>query len=481
VNWLSPIILADVLLLLIASGLQGATTNRFVQRRLRFSVVLLLVSLGLIAAFGAPSLRLMLQDFAPLPGLLFAAALINTLVSTLLNPLRQDRVSDRFPHIVQDALFVGVFFATATFIFRESWTASAVSAVVVGFAAQDTLGNAFAGLGIQIEKPFRVGHWIKVGEFEGRVEQVTWRATKVHTRVGTYVILPNNVISKESITNYSEPILPMRIHVDVGATYLKTPNEVKAALQEAMAQAPLVLSSPPPDVLVQDFANSAITYRARFWIAEFERDERARDQVRTAIYYSFRRHDIEIPFPIQVQYERDTMPTTAMAPEEIVKALRAVEIFGALDDEQVRELAGGSRETLYAIGEVVVRQNEPGASMFVVHRGQVRVTLDPGGQEVARIEAGGFFGEMSLLTGDPRTATVSSTQDALLIEIPAESFRRVALDHPAVLDAISTAVVARRAGLDKTRAEAALADGSLREQSNTLISRVRRFLHLPGA
>ncbi len=146
----------------------------------------------------------------------------------------------------------------------------------------------------------------------------------------------------------------------------------------------------------------------------------------------------------------------------------------------VTELAGGSRETLYATGEVVVRQNEPGASMFVVHRGQVKVTLDSGDREVARIESGGFFGEMSLLTGDPRTATVSSTQDALLIEIPAESFRRVALDHPAVLDAISTAVVARRAGLDKTRAEAALADGSLREQSNTLISRVRRFLHLPG-
>jgi small-conductance mechanosensitive channel/CRP-like cAMP-binding protein len=482
VNWLlSPIIIADVLLLLLALGLQSATQNRFVRRRLQFSVVLLLTSLGLIAAFAAPSLRLMLADFAPVPGLLFAAALINTLVSALLNPLREDRISDRFPNIVQDALFVGFFFATATFIFRESWTASAVSAVVVGFAAQDTLGNAFAGLGIQIEKPFRVGHWIKVGEFEGRVEQVTWRATKIHTRVGTYVVLPNNVISKESITNYSEPILPMRIHVDVGATYLKTPDEVKAALLDAMAQSPLVLPSPAADVLVQEFANSAITYRARFWIAEFERDERARDQVRTAIYYSFRRRNIDIPYPIQVEYSNEVMPSASMAPEAIVEALRAVEIFTALDDEQVRELASGSREALYAGGETVVRQNEPGASMFVVHRGQVRVTLDPGGQEVARIEAGGFLGEMSLLTGDPRTATVSATRETLLIEIPAESFRRVALDHPTVLDTISTAVVARRAGLDKTRAEAAVEDGSLREQSNTLISRVRRFLHLPGA
>jgi CRP-like cAMP-binding protein len=174
------------------------------------------------------------------------------------------------------------------------------------------------------------------------------------------------------------------------------------------------------------------------------------------------------------------MPSVAMPPDAISAALRAVELFAALNEEEIAELAEGSRETLYAAGEVVVRQSEPGTSMFVLHRGEVRVTLDPGGQEVARISAGGFFGEMSLLTGDPRTATVSTTQDTLLIEIPAESFRRVALDHPAVLDAISTAVIARRAGLDKTRA-ATLGDSALRDQSSTLLSRVRRFLRLPGA
>jgi CRP-like cAMP-binding protein len=174
------------------------------------------------------------------------------------------------------------------------------------------------------------------------------------------------------------------------------------------------------------------------------------------------------------------MPTVDMPRTAIAGALRAVEIFAALSDQDIAELADGSRERLYATGEVVVRQNEPGDSMFVLHNGEVRVTLDPGGQEVARIGSGGFFGEMSLLTGDPRTATVSTTRDSVLIEIPAESFRRVALQDPAVLDAISTAVVARRAGLDKTRA-ATLTEGALRDQSSSLMGRVRRFLRLPGA
>jgi CRP-like cAMP-binding protein len=108
------------------------------------------------------------------------------------------------------------------------------------------------------------------------------------------------------------------------------------------------------------------------------------------------------------------------------------------------------------------------------------VTIDPGGREVARTNPGGFFGEMSLLTGDPRTATVSATTDSLLIEIPAASFRSVALANPAVVEAVSAAVVARRAGLDQAKAEAAMFDAALRDQSQSLMGRVRRFLGLPG-
>jgi small-conductance mechanosensitive channel/CRP-like cAMP-binding protein len=481
VTWLSPFVIADALLLLIVLGVQGVARNRFVQRRLRFSAVLLLASLAFHAALLNPAFEQRLRDFVGVPDLLFSAALINALITTLLNSVWMDRTSDRFPHIVQDALFVGCFFATETFIFREGWTASAVSAVVVGFAAQDTLGNAFAGLGIQIEKPFHVGDWVRVGQFEGKVEQVTWRATKIHTRDGMRVIMPNNAVSKESITNYSEPGLPVRLQVDVGATYLKTPHDVKAAVYEALEQSPIVLSSPAPQVLLQEYAASAITYRALFWIPDYEHEPTARDQVRTSIYYAFRRHDIEIPWPIQVEYHHDVMPSIAMAQSALEAALRSVEILNALDDAQVKELANGSRERLYYIGEVVVRQNEPGTSMFVLHRGQVKVVLDPGAEEVTRIDSGGFFGEMSLLTGDPRTATVSATRETLLIEIPADSFRKVALEHPAVLEAVTTAVVARRAGLDKIRAAAALRDGSLRDQSMTLMARVRRFLRVSGA
>ena len=156
---------------------------------------------------------------------MLAAALINLLVLALFNPLRDDRVPDRFPAIVQDAIVIGILMLVATFAFGDKLlTTSAVSAVVVGFALQDTLGNAFAGLAIQSEKPFNIGHWITVGDHEGRVAEVTWRATKLRTKTGNFVIVPNNIIGKAPITNYSEPTAPMRLYVDVGVSYDAPPH-----------------------------------------------------------------------------------------------------------------------------------------------------------------------------------------------------------------------------------------------------------------
>lgn len=478
----TPLLIAAALLLLLAVALQAFTSNRYVRKKLQFSLFLTGLSLALSLVQLHPAIAQSLQDFKRVPDLLFALAFINTAVVAALNPLRADRVSDRFPHIVQDTLIVGIFFAIATVVFKETiLTASAVSAVVVGFALQDTLGNAFAGLGIQVEKPFRVGNWIKVGDFEGKVSEVTWRATKLLTRAGTYIIVPNNIISKESITNYSEPILPVRLWVDVGVTYNKPPNEVKAALLEAIGQAPLALKTPAPDILLMDFAASAITYRARFWIAEFEVDDIAYDQVRTAIFYALARRGIEIPYPIQIEMSREETSSAILTRDAMESLLAHVQIFAALSEDERKHLAGRCHEAIYATGETVVRQGEAGTSMFVVYSGQVKVTIEPGNREVARTDPGGFFGEMSLLTGDPRTATVSATCDSILLEIPADGFRQIALAQPAVVEAVGMAVVARRAGLDQARAEAALLDASLREQSRSLISRVRRFLRLPAA
>jgi CRP-like cAMP-binding protein len=156
-----------------------------------------------------------------------------------------------------------------------------------------------------------------------------------------------------------------------------------------------------------------------------------------------------------------------------------VSILSALTDDERAELARGAKRSLFAAGETIVRQGEAGSSMFVVSRGAATVTLEPGNQEVARIERGGFFGEMSLLTGDPRTATVRTAVDSELLEITVEAFRRFVLANPSAVDQIGEAVAVRRAELSQHAA--ASAAGVIAEPPERFLSRVRRFLRLSVA
>jgi CRP-like cAMP-binding protein len=402
--------------------------------------------------------------------------MINALVFVLVNPLRVDRVPERFPTILQDAVVIGLVLLTATFLSSQLVTTSAVSAVVLGFALQDTLGNAFAGLAIQSEKPFHVGQWVRVGDFEGRVAEVTWRATKLRTKTGNFAVLPNNVVAKESITNYSEPAAPTRLQIEVGASYLSAPNDVKAAMIEALRNSRHVLAAPAPDVLLVNFDSSAITYRARFWIDDFEQDDRARDEVRTAIYYAFQRHGIEIPWPIQVEYHRDwAEPDAAQKIDAEDRLLASVDLFAVIDAELRREIAESSPMEVYGSGETIVRQGEDGQSMFVVLSGSVSVVIEPSREEVARIQPGGYFGEMSLLTGEPRSATVVAAGDVTVVEIGADLFRRIAAVHPGAIEKIGTAAMVRRAGLEQVKSAVS---GVVTLEARTLIARMKKFLGL---
>jgi CRP-like cAMP-binding protein len=356
-------------------------------------------------------------------------------------------------------------------------TTSAVGAVVIGFALQDTLGNLFAGLAIQIEKPFRVGQWVQFGDREGQVQEITWRATKLRTKAGQFLIVPNSVISKEPVLNHSEPTIPTRIEVEIGASYNVPPNDVKRAMHEAMANSPMVMKAPEPQVVIKAFGSSSVDYLAQFWIEDYAIDRTARDQVRTNLWYTFRRYNIEIPYPIQVQYERAEEPvTTDRHFSAAADQLGSIELFKPLDAAARLSLATAARHHLFAAGEAIVRQNAEGDSMFVLMRGHARVVLEPSGQEVAVIPAGGFFGEMSMLTGDRRSATVKAVDDASVLEITAAQFRELALANPALLEHVSTIVNNRRTGLEDAKAQAVAA--IVPEARQNFLARMRKFLSI---
>ena len=147
-----------------------------------------------------------------------------------------------------------------------------------------------------------------MGDWEGEVVEITWRAVKVRTRQGNQVIIPNSELSKSALVNYSEPAAPTRVHIDIGTSYDDPPNRVKAAILEVLDHESLVLKAPAPMVHLMEFAGSSINYRAHFWIERYPMEEIVRDRVRSALYYMLKRRGISIPYPIQVEYSAELPP-----------------------------------------------------------------------------------------------------------------------------------------------------------------------------
>lgn len=456
--------------------------TRILKRRLTFAAVALLLAVllhfAILEDLDRTTTHLLTQQGPAIEYMLIAFGLIAVGIALALNPWRRERVGGGVPAIVQDALVAVLSFGAALFLFQDSSFLVGVtgSAIVVGLALQDTLGNAFAGLALQVERPFRVGHWVTVSEHEGRVIEVTWRATKIMTKAGNLVVLPNSEIAKAAITNYSQPGDPTRLFVDVGAGYETPPNETRAAIMAAVRRVSRVLRDPAPDALLVDFGASSLNYRARFWVADFEQVDPVKSEVRTAIYYEFGRRGIEIPYPIQVEYSRETVSLDS--PERRDEAFRmvsAVPVFEALPEPARRALADATNARLFADGEVIVAEGDAGATMYLVKRGRVVVTVGPEARQVAVTEAGGYFGEMSLLTGEPRTATVTAQGDCTLLEIAATDFRTYVQNHPEVIDHLAAAAAARRKELDAAKALTS-ADSPAERQG--LIRRMRQFFGL---
>ena len=475
-------IIVGVVVLLLTLALRGASANRYIRSKL-------LVSCWLFAAYAVAA---GLSRYAPLPPdivrqvgvgapLLLVFGVINVFVVLLINPWSVDRIPDQFPNIVQDAIIIALFAIAATLLLQERVLATtAVGAVILGFALQETLSNLFAGLAIQIEKPFRVAHWVTIGGQNGLVSEITWRATKIRTKAGNFVIVPNSVVARETITNYSEPTLETRVEVEVGAGYETPPNEVKAAIRDAIRDESLITQGREPEVLLVDFGASALVYRVRVWTTDFAADERIRDRLRSHIYYAFRRRGIVIPYPIQVEIQKPEGPAAPQDRSALADALAPVEIFASLSDPQRAELVDASRLALYAAGEIIVREGDAGSSMFVMSSGEAIVTLGETEGEVTRVTKGGFFGEMSLLTGEPRSATVTAATDCELLEIRADAFRRVVLPDPALVERISSAVSVRRAELESHRT-ARTSHPAAAEAPHTFLARVRHFLRLSSS
>lgn len=371
------------------------------------------------------------------------------------------------------------------------FTGTAIISLVLGFALQDTLSNLFTGLSIHFEKSVEIGHWVNIGQHEGRVVGVTWRAINVRTFNGDYVIIPNSTFGKMEITNYSLPTTVHAVSLLIGTSYADPPNKVRQAIFQSLEEVDGVLRRPEPVVYTHAYGDFSITYRIKFWINDYSRHHLIESDVYNNLWYVFRRRDITIPFPIRTVHLHHAKEATRE--DELAKSvemLRCVDFLAPLAEADFRLLAEGTRAVIYAKGQEVVRQGEDGDEFYLALDGELEVTKSAPDEKavvVGTLRSGDFFGEMAMLSGEKRTATVRALKDSTLAVVDREHFRRVLLAKPELAARISEVLAERVArgveAMEKYREAVEKARGGApsdeaKKIAARILGNIRKFLRL---
>ncbi len=343
--------------------------------------------------------------------------------------------------MVAEVILAALYGVTALVIFRFMLGISprvliaipAVGTLTAGWILQ---GNFFAGILLQYRHPFVPGDWVRLGNHVGRVQGSGWRATRLITRANEIVQIPNTLLAKELLVNYSSG-QPLADEIFVGLGYETPPEQAERTIHTLVNDIPEIVRS---EVDVWEFGESAIRYRIRFWIADYSVQEQVRIRINRSLWYALQRSAIEIPFPTRkILAQAEHAPETAGqgADRATIRELRRVYLLDALTDEELGVLIPTIRVRRFGRGEVLIRQGETGDSFYVLRRGKVEVTAKghDGVREkrIGHIEDSSpesFFGEIALLTGEPRNATIRAASDVEVWEIAHEAFARLFKSKP---------------------------------------------------
>jgi len=375
--------------------------------------------------------------------------------------------------------FTILFLIAFTFLFPDVnlgalFTTSAIFGVILGLALQDTLGNFFAGISLQADRPFQVGDVITVGaqRHTGVVEEISWRAIKIRTFTNHVVLIANSNAAREPIEVCPRENLNARL-VFFNTLYTDSPAKTIHVVREAVREADNVSDKVSPIVRIRNLGDNGVDYEVKYWLVDYAKYNDTDALIRQRIWYAFRRAGINFAYPTRTLLIERRPGAEVRDGGAIAERLSAVDIFAPLSADETTVLAHAAVRHIFAPGETVIRAGDPGSSMFVVHKGKVRVQVSENGRPrtVATLNEGDFFGEMALFTGEPRTANVLALEETEVLEIGHDAMKRVFETNPDLVESLSHIMAERRQGLASQADENAESPNS----KAGILSAIKRF------
>jgi len=401
------------------------------------------------------NLKLVIQLFDILWWLI-PAFLLNLASERFIWTPLEEKTGRVIPNIVRLFLAFIIYFMACVgiiaFVYEQQLTSilatSGVIAMIIGLAIQINISNIFSGIAINLERPFRIGDWVKVGDFEeGKIVDITWRSTRLQTRADCILSIPNSQASESSILNYCYPDESFWLWPTIYVHPIHPPERVKKILLDALLSTQKILKDPAPVIIFTGINEWAAGYWVAFCANDYANKFFILEDVWTRIWYHLNRAGITPAVQRQEVYwfkgikerggEEATKPITL---------LQEVEIFKPFSTEAKQYLSEHIRRYRFQKDDTIVRQGDQGDSLFIIVEGVVGVRVASEGvtTEIARLGAGNIFGEMALLTGEHRKASVVAVADTMLYEITKADIRPLLEKQPEVTELISKVLVKRQ-------------------------------------
>ena len=396
------------------------------------------------------------------------------------------------PRIIEDLAVTATFVAwiwlwlhLSGFALSSIMATSAVFTGIIVFSMQETLSNILGGLAVQLDHSIHVGDWVKLDDISGKVTEVRWRYTAIETRNRETVIVPNSLLMKSRFTiigSRNDSEIRWRRWVWFTLTLEANPRTACDVLERALANAdiPNVARSPAPTAVLMDFVDGCGRYALRYWMIDPQNDDPTDSLVRAHCYAAIRRHGLTLALPREERLltSQDTSYREALQRTELtrrVAALRRVEIFHSLNDEELAMLAEHLVPAPFCTGATMTHQGDVAHWLYLIISGEANVWHETGKDRalLATLKSGDVFGEMGMMTGAPRSATVTAQTDVDCYRLDKEGFANILKRRPDIANEISQVLAQRQQEAAKRRGELASANAH-----DSILVRMRDFFGL---
>lgn len=399
------------------------------------------------------------------------------------------------PRILEDIILVLAYVAWGMVRMSQAGvnlsglvTTSAVITGIIAFSMQDTLGNILGGLALQLDNSVSIGNWIKVDDISGQVIEVHWRHTAVRTRNGEIIVIPNSLLMKAKVTIVgSEDVTQWRRWIYFSLSNSIPPQRVIDGLEKALheAEIPLVSKNPAPQCVLMDYKDGLSVYAMRYWLTNAQVDDPTDSSVRVHIFAALQRQSYALASPaLDVHMtaestERDTqLHETELALRQ--RTLRQMALFATLSDEECAHLAKTLTYTPFVKGDIITRQGAVAHWLYVLVSGEVDIWYEVNKTErklLTTLPAGHVFGEMGLMTGEPRRATVIAKSDVECYRIDKPSFELIIHSRPAL--AVEFAHILSERNMQLVAVQQGAAENHDQHQAR-ILDGIKRFFRLGG-